>query len=117
MPVITIQTNRTASQAIRAALDAANDLLFTVTPTSDVEFTARKGNFGLSIIVGAFVCYCRFKLTAVSEGEKTTVHLERNTPWWTGMIGIRRVKSQAKDLAERIKLYVEDDGGQAIIRE
>jgi hypothetical protein len=58
----------------------------------------------LSIFVGAFVAYCDFEIE-IEEGrheEDVDIVINRNSPWWTGIIGIGRVKSRARELAEAI---------------
>ena len=65
--------------------------------------SARQGNLALSIFFGAFVAYCDFKLNVVFPGDGTShLILERNKPWWTGAIGLSRVKGRAVDLANAI---------------
>lgn len=61
----------------------------------------KKGSLAASFFVGAFVAYCDFRLNIVFPGDGTAhLHLERNTPWWTGIFGVNRVKNQARELAD-----------------
>jgi hypothetical protein len=37
-------------------------------------------------------------------------------PWWTGLIGVNRVKNQAKTLADAIEEAIRDAGGEVLKR-
>src|SRR5262249_28814621 len=43
--------------------------------------------------------------------------IERNTPWWTGVIGVSRVKSWAKSLADEIEDEIEHQHGRVYGRQ
>lgn len=85
----------------RIALDTASRLEFTIETEGPGRFVARKGNLAASIFVGAFIAYCDFRLiiTVAPDGTSHLV-IERNTPWWTGFIGVNRVKNRARELAD-----------------
>ena len=38
--------------------------------------------------------------------------LKRNSPWWTGAIGVSRVSTRAKKLAEAIAEALDEAGGK-----
>lgn len=86
-----------------AAGTAAHVAGYRVTPKGPQEVWAQKGNFALSLLIGAFIAYCNFRLVveALPDGV-AQLTLYRNTPWWTGVIGVSRVKSKAKELADLI---------------
>jgi hypothetical protein len=111
-----IVTNLEEKTALKLARDVARDLDFNVERTDEFTFNASKGNLALSIFVGAFVAYCNFTIEinrAKYEGEVEIV-INRNSPWWTGVIGVNRVKSRAKELAEEIADAIEKEGGKVL---
>ena len=54
----------------------------------------------------------------MDEGDDDTVEIriERNSPWWTGMIGVNRVKKRAEELADAVERSIERDGGEVLRR-
>ena len=60
-----------------------------------------QGSFAASIFLGAFIAYCDFQVQILVPGDGTShLVLERNNPWWTGVIGVNRVKKRARELAD-----------------
>lgn len=85
------------------ALGVAQSMGYEIARLDEWSHSARQGNLALSIFFGAFVAYCDFKLNVVFPGDGTShLILERNKPWWTGAIGLSRVKGRAVDLANAI---------------
>ncbi len=112
-----IVTDLDAKTALATARDIARELGFSVTRTGDWEFQAEKGNFPLSIFLGAFIAYCNFKVeVALGREAAVEIVITRNSPWWTGIIGVNRVKNRVKELADEIAKAVIDQGGR-ILRE
>jgi phytoene dehydrogenase-like protein len=110
-----ITTDLELEAAFKLVRRVARDLDFRVDPGEDeYSLTAQKGNFALSIVVGALVAYCYFQISVEERKGRTAIFLERNSPWWTGMIGVGRVKGQAKKLAEAIAEAIEDKGGRVL---
>ena len=114
MPGHKIWTNLPADKTYRLAKRAAEDLGFSVWSRGDGVFAAGKGNLAVSILVGAFVAYCNFMIWVDEVGDETEIRLDRNTPWWTGLIGVNRVKNKAKELANAIADEIEDGGGRVL---
>lgn len=111
-----IVTNLSEKAAEKLARAVARDLEFNVERDDDFTFTAGKGNLFMSLLLGAFIAYCKFEVEIAPgkyDGEVEIV-INRNSPWWTGMIGINRVKKRAKELADAIADAVEEDGGEVI---
>jgi hypothetical protein len=109
VPGFIIKTNLDAEAAITAASEAAQRLDFMVREAGDWELNVRKGNLALSIFVGAFVAYCDFRIFVEQRrNDSIKITLERNTPWWTGLIGVQRVKNRAKEIEE----FLLDQGGE-----
>ncbi|GIK51557.1 MAG: hypothetical protein HPKKFMNG_00762 [Planctomycetes bacterium] len=103
MASIIVITNAQPQHLRDAALHVAQSTSYTITPLAEWSFGATQGSLALSILFGAFVAYCDFKLHVSSPGDGTTyLTLERNTPWWTGFIGVNRVKRRADDLVNAI---------------
>ena len=77
------------------------------------DFRVQKGSFAISLIAGAFIAYCDFAVEVEEDDRKpdnSVVVLRRNTPWWTGLIGISRVTSRAKELVQEISEELEEAG-------
>lgn len=93
------------------ALNVARDLGFELVPLNDWSHGAKKGSLALSLLFGAFVAYCDFKLNIAFPGDGTShLILERNNPWWTGYIGVSRVKGRAAELANTIQQVLGQNG-------
>ena len=90
----------TAEQSLNAVRAAAQAEQFEVSTAPDGRLSAKKGNFGLSIVFGAFIAYCDFTFATTAEGSNTRLTMTRNNPWWTGLIGISRVKKAATRFAD-----------------
>ncbi|MEZ6235745.1 MAG: hypothetical protein R3B68_16300, partial [Phycisphaerales bacterium] len=88
--------------------EAAHSLGFKMHPTSDWSFQAGKGNLAGSIFVGCFIAYCDFgvSISTVPDGN-TAVTIGRNVPWWTGVIGVKRVQGKCDELGNAL--------GQALV--
>jgi hypothetical protein len=109
-------TDLDAESLYKIAYRRAQDMGFTVREAGESAFTAKSGNMALSIAVGALSVYCDFRLSIEEYDDGNELVLERNTPWWTGMIGVSRVKNRANELMKNIKDEVELRGGR-ILRE
>ncbi len=96
---------RGAEEEVLATVgEAARGEEFAVAMEPDGRLAARRGNFALSIVLGAFIAYCDFKFTLAPAGSDTVrLSLVRNNPWWTGLIGISRVKKAATRLADAVQ--------------
>lgn len=117
MPGFSIRTDLDAEAAFKTARRTAKDLGFTVRTTDDWEFSAQKGNLMASLFLGAFIAYCDFHVF-VEEDRKgeVDISIERNSPWWTGVIGVNRVSNAAKALADAIDDAILADGGKVLKR-
>src|SRR5262245_21716382 len=109
-----IVTDLDEDTAFKIARRAARDLDFSVKTVETMVFRTSKGNLALSIFAGAFVAYCDFVISVEENRNSTTIFLERNSPWWTGVIGVNRVKNRAKELAEAIADAIEDARGRVL---
>ena len=107
--------NLPAKAVAKTAKEVAESLKFRVDETDLFNFRLKKGNFAVSLIAGAFIVYCDFTVE-LEEDEvgNTTCIMVRNVPWWTGLIGINRVKNAAKSLVEDIADELQESG--AIVR-
>lgn len=109
-----IWTNLEPEKSYRLARREAENQDFAVRPIGDFSFSAQKGNFAVSLLVGAFIAYCDFRVDVDDLGSETEIRIERNSPWWTGVIGVGRVKKRARDLATAIADRIEDEGGKVL---
>src|SRR5438128_1495449 len=66
------------------------------------DFSARQGSMALTFFLQALATYCDFRITIDRTSAGTELIVERNSPWWTGKIGVNRVKARAEDLARKI---------------
>src|SRR5262249_2260742 len=104
MPGISLLTNLDAMTTAATVRRVARELGFTVTEVGDWEVELSKGSLATSLILGALVAYCRFRVTFRPRPDNTVeVLLERNSPWVWGTMGVNRVKAQANDLADAIE--------------
>ena len=117
MARITLFTDLKPKTVLDLAGDVAHDLGFKVEQLDDWLLGARKGSMGMSFLIGAFEAYCDFKLfVETCEDATTCLTLERNTPWWTGLLGVSRVKTQATKLADAFEEEIEAQGGAILGR-
>ena len=117
MAGFSILTDMDADTALKTAKRVAKDLGFATERIDDWELSATKGNLLLSIFVGAFVAYCDFHVYVEEDRDGTVeISIERNAPWWTGVIGVGRVKNKAKELADAIENAILDKGSDVLKR-
>ena len=114
MAGIKLVTDMDAKLLFKIAFREAQDKGFAVEKIGDRRFTARKSSMAVSILLGAFVAYCDFVVAVEDYDHETELVLERNSPWWTGVIGVHRVKSWATDLVKTIGDSIEDAGNRVI---
>jgi hypothetical protein len=112
MPGLKFTCDLDAEALYKIAFRRAQDLGFTVRAADDRAFVATSGSLPLSFVVGAFVAYCDFRVDVEEYEDGNELVLERNTPWWAGMIGVSRVKAKANQLVQNIKDEVELRGGK-----
>lgn len=100
MPGHVYITQGQPEQLRHIAGEVALSLGFRVEPESDWTLKLLKSSLAASLFLGAFVTYCEFRAHVVVPGDGTAhLVLERNNPWWTGFIGINRVRNRAVELA------------------
>src|SRR5262249_47381359 len=115
MPGHRILTDMGASQALEIASKAARRLAFAVDQADEWELSVRKGNLALSIFLGAFIAYCNFNVRIYeTDAGKVEIEIERNSPWWTGVIGVNRVKTRAKEYRDEICDGIEHHGAKVL---
>jgi hypothetical protein len=113
----TILTDLDPKDALKIVKGAAKELNFTVTRVDDFELRLERGSLVLSILLGAFIAYCDFRVIVDEGRKKVRIDIERNNPWWTGWIGVSRVTSLAKQLGDLIEQDIEDADGKVYGRE
>jgi hypothetical protein len=115
MPGFKIITDMDPELAIKAVSRVAKRLGFSVYRVEDWELVVQRGNLALSILLGAFIAYCYFPVRFEEDRRgNLRIVMERNTPWWTGFIGISRVKSWAKSLADGVEDEIEARGARIL---
>jgi hypothetical protein len=105
-------TDMEPAKVRKAVARLGRRLGFAVHQPEDWEFELTQGNLLLSIFLGAFIAYCDFRVT-INEGRRegtVEIEIERNRPWWTGWLGVSRVKKRAKQLADELGDEIEDLG-------
>jgi len=117
MAGFTVVTDLDAETVLKLVRRVGKELEFTVNRPDEFDLELQKGSLAASIFLGAFIAYCDFRvsLTEKSDG-KIKITLERNCPWWTGLIGVNRVKSKAKQLIDEIEEAIQDKGGEVFSR-
>lgn len=110
-------TDLDAKQLYKLAMRRADRMDFAIRETDRYAFAAESGSLPLSIFLGAFIAYCDFHVSVGEFEGDNELTLERNNPWWTGLIGISRVKTRASELLMKIKDDVEDAGGRILAEE
>jgi hypothetical protein len=115
MPGLVLQTSLDRDKAFSAAAKAARDLGYTVETVTERQFTARRSNLAMSLLLPPFTPYCNFLVT-VLEGDDGghELVLQRNNPWWTGYFGLRAVKSAFDQLLNATEDAVEAAGGKIL---
>ena len=111
-----ITTELTRKQALKIARKVARDCDYALESLSKCSFRAKQGSLTASIFLGAFIAYCNFELEIQDsryEGEVDIV-LNRNSPWWTGLIGVGRVKNRSRELASAIARSIHRGGNRVI---
>ncbi|MBK8207164.1 MAG: hypothetical protein IPK87_10330 [Planctomycetes bacterium] len=117
MPGTQYITNMPAEQLKHLAIHVPGGMEYAVSEVAPWQLAVTKGSLAASIFVGAFVAYCDFKVHVgtVPDGNSQLV-LERNTPWWTGFIGVGRVKTKARELADAYGNAILSQGFQVLHR-
>lgn len=111
MSGIRIAVQTTPELLLTHAGQAAESLAFTVGSAGPQTLQLRKGSLGLSIFLGAFIAYCDFRATVQVLGNGLSqLTLERNKPWWTGVIGVSRVKGKAAELVDVLQRGLASQG-------
>ena len=114
MAGLKLVTDLDANSLLKLAYRAAQDHGFSVAKIADDRFSAKRGNalFGLA----AISAHCDFIISVETYDKEAELVLERNSPWWTGAIGVSRVTNRAQDLmktfGEAVRL-----AGRRVIRE
>ena len=111
-----VTTETTPKKAKGLARDVARDLEYSVSRLDDWTFRATKSSLALSILLGTFIPYCCF-VVEINDGKyegEVDIVINRNSPWWTGLIGVHRVKKRAQELAKAIADALEDKGSRII---
>jgi hypothetical protein len=103
MPGLKFTTNLDPDSLYKIAFRHAQDLGYTVRDLGGRAFSATAGNAALNVLSGALHVHCDFRVAIHQYDDGNELVLERNAPWWTGMIGVSRVKSKAAELIGKIK--------------
>lgn len=100
--IITAELPR--EEALKIARKIARDHDYSLETLGKWVFRASQGSLTLSILLGAFIAYCDFEVEVVDSRyeDEVDIIINRNNPWWTGFIGVGRVKNRARDLAGAI---------------
>lgn len=106
-----IVTDMEVNKAMKLVRFVAKEEGYAVRRIEEDELTIRKGDLASSIFLGAFVAYCFFNARFDFDRQGgVEIELERNNPWWTGFIGVGRVKSAFKKLIDAIEDEIEHAG-------
>ena len=112
MAGIKLVTDMDPETALQLPWRAAQDLSFTLTPIADGSFSASKGSAIWSALLGPAAPHCQFKIVAKKYPDgMTDLVLERNSPWTSGRLGLRRINAEAQGLIDRTVEALEKNGG------
>jgi hypothetical protein len=117
MAGVAFTTDLDREQAFSAAARAARDAGFTVRHVTERQFEARRGSLAMSWLLPPVTPYCNF-LISVLDGEDSLAELvlERNIPWWTGLIGLRGVQKAFDKLIKAALAAIEEAHGKVLKR-
>jgi hypothetical protein len=117
MAGIKVVTDAKPDTVLQLAWRAAQDLSFSVTPIHDGAFDASKGHIIWSMVAGNAAPHCKFRISAKRYPDATTdLVLERNSAWTTGLLGLRRIKSEASAVIDKAVEALQQIGGKVIER-
>jgi hypothetical protein len=117
MAGIKLVTDAKPDTVLQLAWRAAQDLGFKLTPIENGAFTASKGHFVLSMLVGPAAPHCSFKISANAYPDGTTdVVLERNYAGASGLIGRRHINREAATVMDNAAEAIQKNGGKVIER-
>jgi hypothetical protein len=118
MPGFSLVTNMDPAEAAAVVRKAGKRLDFEVDDVEVGEMEMRKGSLTASIFLGAFIAYCNFRvIVSRNRRNDTVITIERNSQWWTGIIGVNRVKSRAQELADEIEDSLRDQRADILHRD
>ncbi len=86
---------------------------------ADADFRLREGNLAASIFLGAFIRYidAAVAIDPARRGRtKVVIEIEWSTPWWTGLIGVRRTSGALKSLTDDLQDDIRDADGDTLTR-
>ncbi len=110
-----IVTNLDLQTSMKMVGSVAKDMGYSVSRVEDDELRLKQGNLAASIFLGAFIAYCDFKVIFQPKihicGD---IEMNRYNPWWTGLIGVGRVKNMFKKLVDAVEDEIEHAGGQIL---
>jgi hypothetical protein len=117
MAGIKLVTDLEPDRLLQLAWRVAQDLKFGLTPIQDGRFQATKGSLVMSMLVGSAAPRCAFELAAQTYPDGTTdLVLLRNTAWTSGLIGLRRINTEADALMQKAAEAITQNGGKVIER-
>jgi hypothetical protein len=115
MAGIKVVTDAKPETVLDLAWRAAQDLSFTVTPIRDGAFDASKGHVVWSMLAGNVAPHCNFRISAKRYPDGTTdLVLERNSAWTTGLLGLRRIKTEATAVIDKTVAAIQQLGSKVI---
>jgi hypothetical protein len=114
---ISVNVDLSVDDTFKIASQVARHLNYSVLFVGDTELTVRKGSVLANLVVGAVVPICDFRVSVRAAPDKSVeVAIQVNRPWWSGMLGLKRVKARADELADAIASAVRERGGKVLKR-
>jgi hypothetical protein len=111
-------TNMDPQLCLKLAWRTAQDRGYALTPLGECakRFTASKGNILIGVLAGAFAPHCVFQIGVEAYPDANELILEMNSPWISGAVGLRKVRSQAEELMQAIACAIEKEGAAILER-
>jgi hypothetical protein len=114
---ISVNVDLSVDDTFKIAGQAARALNYSVLFVGDNELSVKKGSVLGNLVVGAVVPVCDFRVSVRPALDKSVeVAIQVNRPWWSGMLGLKRVRAKADELADAIASAVRERGGKVLKR-
>jgi hypothetical protein len=119
MAGIILVTNLDAAAVMQAVKKVARRHDFTVADVNESEVSLQKGSRIAGVLLGAFFPFCDFRAVARTNADKTVeLDIEHNSPRVTsGSMGVKRVKAQAQELADKVAEEIVAQRGEVLRRD
>jgi len=114
MAGLSITVNLSVEECLNVVGNSARKLNYTVIFLGERELAIRKGSLLGTLLVGAVAPQCDFRVSVEERPSCRDILIRINRPWWSGLVGMQRVRARAKELADTITAAIRDRGGSIL---